>query len=66
MLNPLPASLHKVFGPLLLEIEKTPGVDFGTELVIRQQQTTVDGGETKRKAVFVHSIVPASIADRFV
>jgi hypothetical protein len=56
------ASFRRMSGPLLLEIEKVPGVDFGTKLAIRK----MPGGEgRRRRAVVVKGIVPASIADRF-
>uniref|UniRef100_A0A914GU04 PDZ domain-containing protein n=1 Tax=Globodera rostochiensis TaxID=31243 RepID=A0A914GU04_GLORO len=54
-------SLRRLVGPLLLEIEKVPGIDFGIELDIRHIYSS---GRIKRRAVIVKRIVPASIADR--
>lgn len=48
-------------GPLLLEIEKVPGVDFGADLAIRH--VPIEGG-SRRRAVIVNGVVAASIADR--
>jgi hypothetical protein len=57
-------SFRRLPGPLLLEIEKMAGIDFGIELAIRQIRPS--NGGPKRRAIIVRGLVAASMADRFV
>lgn len=58
-------TVRKATGPLLLEIDKNPGVDLGAILTICEREPSaaaVAGG--RRRAILVEDIVPASVADR--
>ncbi|KAI1707599.1 PDZ domain (Also known as DHR or GLGF) domain-containing protein [Ditylenchus destructor] len=69
------ATLRKARGPLLLEVEKVPGVDFGLVLAIKKpKMNTIRHGsgqtgkvapmQQKIRSIFVQGIVRASVADR--
>uniref|UniRef100_A0A914UIQ8 PDZ domain-containing protein n=1 Tax=Plectus sambesii TaxID=2011161 RepID=A0A914UIQ8_9BILA len=52
-------TVRRAQGPLLLEIDKVPGVDLGIDVNISEY--SVSG---KRQSVYITSVVAASIADR--
>ncbi len=57
----LSETVRKAQGPLLLEIDKNPGIDLGAALTIRNLNGD-SGGRTR--SIFVENVIPASVADR--
>uniref|UniRef100_A0A158R522 PDZ domain-containing protein n=1 Tax=Syphacia muris TaxID=451379 RepID=A0A158R522_9BILA len=58
-------NLHKESGPLIVELEKRPEVDFGMKLKCETEMSGNDGGVSAfKRLVLVDTIVPASTADR--
>jgi len=55
--------VRKAQGPLLLEIDKVPGVDIGVELKFHEYDLSGGG---KRRGIFIDNIIAASVADRYV
>ncbi len=55
--------MRKAQGPLLLEIDKVPGVDIGVELKFHEYDLSGGG---KRRGIFIDNIIAASVADRYV
>uniref|UniRef100_A0A7E4UN49 Glutamate receptor-interacting protein 1 n=1 Tax=Panagrellus redivivus TaxID=6233 RepID=A0A7E4UN49_PANRE len=49
-------------GPLMVEVDKNPGADFGLTLVIFEK--TDNAKNITKRGVFVEAVEPASIADR--
>lgn len=62
----LAENLHKESGPLIVELEKRPEVDFGMKLKCETEMSGNDGGVSAfKRLVLVDTIVPASTADRY-
>ena len=51
-------------GPLMVEVDKTPGSDFGLVLKIFDKHDSISN--IQKRGVFIDHVIPASIADRYI
>lgn len=55
-------TVRNATGPLMVEVDKSPGIDFGLSLVIKEKTDPITN--TTTRGVFVEHVTPASISDR--
>ena len=55
-------TVRNATGPLMVEVDKSPGIDFGLSLVIKEKTDPITN--TITRGVFIEHVAPASIADR--